>query len=118
MPDLSADDRRRLAGVLARLASDHAGERDAAANLATRIVRDRNVNWLDVLQPDPPAQERSTWPPGGGDLVVCLRWLGELSPWETGFVLDLRQKHRCPLSPAQAAKLHQIADALRARGLA
>jgi len=49
--------------------------------------------------------------------VLCLRWLGELSPWEISFVSDLRRKRR-PLTPAQAAKLAQIADALRARGLA
>jgi len=52
---LSPHDRRRLAGVLARLSSNHAGERDAAALLASRIVRDRDVTWLDVLRADLPA---------------------------------------------------------------
>jgi len=54
--------------------------------------------------------------PGQDNLTLCLKWLGELSPWETGFVLDLRRKRR-PLTQAQAAKLAQVADALRARGL-
>ncbi len=52
----------------------------------------------------------------GESLTTCLRWLGELTPWETRFVMDLRQKRR-PFTPAQRAKIEQIADALRARGL-
>ncbi len=68
------------------------------------------------LMPGGTRSERASQPPGGDDLTVCLRWLGELTTWEVGFVTDLRRKSR-PLSMAQTVKLQQIADALRRNGM-
>lgn len=124
IPPLSPAERNRLVAILGRLGSDYDGERAAAALLASRLLRDRGLCWDDLIQAVGGARQtsggaqsgQSAWPPGQDNLTTCLRWLGELSPWETGFVLDLRRKRR-PLTPAQAAKLAQIADALRARGL-
>lgn len=121
---LSPAERQRLVGILGRLGSDHDGERAAAGLLATRMLRAAGLGWDDLIltgaatrQVSGGAQnEHSTWPPGQDNLVLCLRWLGKLSPWEAGFVSDLRRKRR-PLTPAQAAKLAQIATGLRARGL-
>ena len=122
---LTPPERTRLVGILGMLGSAHDGERAAAGLLAARLLRDRGLCWDDLILvgggaqrvPGIAQEERSAWPPGQDNLVLCLRWLGELSPWEISFVSDLRRKRR-PLTPAQAAKLAQIADALRARGLA
>lgn len=124
MPPLSPAERNRLVAILARLASDFDGERAAAGLLASRLLRDRGLCWDDLIQAVGAARqasggtqnEQSAWSAGQVSLTVCLKWLGKLSPWETGFVLDLRRKRR-PFTPAQAAKLAQIAEALRARGL-
>ncbi len=119
MMALNSDDRRRLAGVLARLSSNHAGERDAAALLASRIVRDRDVTWLDVLRADLPARAPDTADPrhnaaSSTDLALCLRHIGQLSGWEQQFVRSVATMAR--RSPGQARKLVEIADALRKNG--
>ena len=46
---LSPDDRRKLVGLLGRLGSDSAGERDNAAVAIERIRRDADVSWDDLL---------------------------------------------------------------------
>ncbi len=118
-PVLDPSDRRRLAGVLAGLASDHAGERDAAALLASRIVRDRDVSWLHVLQTAPPVHALGAADPcrsaaAGTDLAVCLRHLGRLNGWEQQFVRAVATVLR--RTPGQSRKLAEIADALRKNG--
>ena len=122
---LSPAERRKLVAILGMMGSDHDGERAAAAALASRLVRDKGLTWDAVILADGPETRQA---PGGtqdgrgsrwqdsDSLTTCLRWLGELTPWETRFVMDLRQKSRL-LTPAQRAKLEQIADGLRARGL-
>ena len=113
---------RKLVGILGRLGSDHDGERAAAGLLASRMLRAAGVGWDDLILSDSRQVPGGTQgkhappPPPANNLTTCLRWLAELNAWETAFVMDLRQKRR-PLSPAQAAKLAQIADALRTRGL-
>lgn len=116
---LSPDDRRRLAGVLARLSSDYAGERDAAALLASRIVRDRDVTWLDVLRADLPARAPDAAGPRhnaapSSDLALCLRHLNQLNGWEQQFARSLATVMR--RTPGQARKLAEIAGALRKNG--
>jgi hypothetical protein len=46
---LNAADRGKLAAILGRLGSDHAGERDAAALTATRFIGSKGMTWADVL---------------------------------------------------------------------
>ncbi len=123
---LSPAERRKLVGILGMLGSAHDGERAAAAALASRLVRDKGLTWDLVIAAEGAGKQQA---PGGAEsgrdtrwqdsdgLATCLRWLGELTSWETRFVLDLRQKRR-PFTPAQRAKIEQIADVLRARGLA
>lgn len=41
--------RKRLVRVLGMLGSDHAGERDAAALVATRMLKEAGLTWYDVL---------------------------------------------------------------------
>jgi hypothetical protein len=44
-------DPARLAKVLARLGSDHDGERAAAGLLASRMVREAGLTWDQLLAP-------------------------------------------------------------------
>ena len=125
MPTLAPAEVRRLVGILGRLGSDHDGERAAAGLLASRMLRAAGLAWGDVIGPGGGTRPDTGASPGGpgtgtagqADLVLCMRWLGELSAWEVGFVTDLRAR-RTRMTPGQGAKLRQVADVLRARGLA
>jgi hypothetical protein len=44
----------KLVKVLGMLGSDHAGERDNAARLATQILKDAGLTWYDVLDTEEP----------------------------------------------------------------
>ena len=46
---LSSDDRRKLIGLLGRLGSDSAGERDNAAVAIERIRKEADVQWDELL---------------------------------------------------------------------
>jgi hypothetical protein len=41
--------RKRLVRVLGMLGSNHPGERDAAALMATRMVKEAGLTWYDIL---------------------------------------------------------------------
>ena len=110
---LSLADLRRLAGVLARLGSPQAGERLAAAHLAHRFIRDRNVSWSDVLHAEPPRAVvlQPTTPRYWRQCAeeVLFEHAGAISAWEQGFLQSILQKGRA-LSPKQEAVLLRIAD--------
>jgi len=125
---LTPAERTRLVGILGMLGSDHLGERAAAAALASRLVRDKGLGWNDVIAAEGVGEQQapgvaqggtggSSWWQDSDGLATCLRWLGDLTAWEASFVTDLRRKRR-PFTPAQRAKIEQIADGLRARGRA
>jgi hypothetical protein len=123
MPDLFPDTRRKLAGVLGMLGSDYAGERDAAAHLANRIVRGAGVQWDELIAvpaPDPrckpPPYQPPPRPPSGWRELArrCAAYPEWLSPWERQFVAGLGRWGR--LSSKQAATLDRIALKLRSRG--
>jgi hypothetical protein len=50
MSALSSSERAKLAAILGRLGSNHAGERDAAALAATRFISAKDVTWPSVLE--------------------------------------------------------------------
>lgn len=113
-----AIDRNRLAKVLGLLGSDHPGERDAAALAAMRLVRDAGLTWTDILVPvsldrprSLPAAASDEWQ---DDLNLCIRNRSRLSDWEAQFCSSLMMRRL--LTPAQSAKLRQIAPQLRERG--
>jgi hypothetical protein len=124
MPDLSPDTRRELAGVLGMLGSSFAGERDAAARLANRIVRGAGVQWDELIAgpaPDsrrepppyqPPPRPSSGWRELAQRCAAYPEWLSE---WEREFVAGLGRWRR--LSAKQAATLDRIALKLRSRGV-
>ena len=119
---LAPADRSKLARVLGMLGSPHAGERDAAALAADRLVRGRGLNWLDVLgQHVPPPAANDTASPYGpgashlGDLAACGRRPDLLTPWETAFVTGLAAQ-RNPASRKQRETLAGIAAKVRSAG--
>jgi hypothetical protein len=92
-PALNAADRQRLAAILGRLGSDHAGERDAAALTATRFLRTRDLQWSDVIGAPalPPRQQPASlvlvdWPARWrGAVQLCLTAVG-LTEWQREFL--------------------------------
>ena len=121
---LSAAERNRLVCILGRLGSAHDGQRAAAGLLASRLLAGKGLQWGDVVRevggqphpqrPDAPSETAAAWQ---DQLGLCCRHAGHLSAWEHDFILSLSIR-RQTVTPAQAAKLDQIADALRARGCA
>jgi hypothetical protein len=105
---LAKVDRIRLAKLLALIGSDHAGERDAAALAAHRLVQSRGMTWGDVMQP--PAIEKALPELGTWRVTVaqCLVCPGSLRPWERTFLADVTQFRR--LSTKQRYCIKTIAD--------
>lgn len=46
---MTTDDRDKFIAILSRLESDHAGERDAAALAAVRMLKRLSLTWGDVI---------------------------------------------------------------------
>jgi antibiotic biosynthesis monooxygenase (ABM) superfamily enzyme len=115
---LSATDRDRLLKVLRLLGSDQIGERSAAAMMASRMVRDRGLDWEALLQPvgglayrSPTAQ--STRAPATNDarrwhrqIFFLLDREESLTAWEVSFVRSAAVRGR--LTPRQVEVLVQI----------
>jgi hypothetical protein len=55
---VSAD---KLTKILGLLGSNHAGEREAAAQAADRLVRGLGLTWSEVIAPPPPVPDQ--WQP-------------------------------------------------------
>ena len=114
-PALASDDRRRLVGILSRLASNHDGERAAAGLLATRLLSARGLRWEEVIGLALPPPRRDTWAyaepprPGWRDRVAACRSRPDLlSARELDFLESLRSWTGA-LRPKQAAWLERIA---------
>ena len=124
MMPLAAADRGRLARILGMLGSSHAGERDAAALAADRLVRGRGLAWQDVLgggevpsagrfQPSP---NPSPSPYGDhlADLMACGQRLDLLTAWEREFIASLASRRK--ISSRQREILAEVAAKVRAAG--
>jgi hypothetical protein len=114
LPDQARD---RLAKLLGMLGSDHAAEVATFGAAADRLVREHNLTWSDILQPQKVVVvEEDRWrpPPSSdawrGTVSMCLRCPRLLSDWETGFLNNLL--HYSSLSPKQAACLQTISTKL------
>ena len=108
MSGLPQDKLTKLAKLLAMLGSDHAGERDAAALAAHRIVVSAGLTWKQVVTPAPiekPLPDLGTW---RATVARCLEHPGSLRPWEVSFLRDLPAFRR--LSVKQRYCLKEIAD--------
>jgi hypothetical protein len=98
--------RRKLVAVLGRLSSDHAGERDAAALAATRMLKQHGATWDALLLQPAPQREplHSVW----RDTCAALsKRPNDLRQWERTFVADLPRFHR--ISTKQRYVLNEIA---------
>ena len=79
---LDANEARRLSNVLNRLASDHDGEVLAAATVAMRFLKERNLCFDDIIAPAQATTRR----------LGLFGWLltsPTLSVWERGFIANL-----------------------------
>ena len=117
---LAPADRDRLAAILALLASDHPGERDAAANAATRFLRTRDLSWRDVLaspSPDPPPGPGvlEDWPERWRTAVALCQRANGLSDWDRKFLAVIAAYGHRP-SARQIDILRTICDRVLAGG--
>ncbi len=116
MSELAKADRTRLAKLLALLGSDHAGERDAAAVAAHRLVVQHGLTWRQVVEPaaiEKPLPELGTW---HTTVKSLLEHPHKLRPWERSFLTDLPGFRR--LTTKQRYVLKEIADRVLARAAA
>jgi hypothetical protein len=107
MAALPTTDRNRLVKLLGLLASDKAGERDAAGLAAVRLLKKHRVSWADLLAKPPVHREplQSTWRTTCADLIERR---SELRPWEQKFLAELPKFRR--LSTKQRYVLSEIAE--------
>ncbi len=122
--NLPLAERAKLQKLIGLLGSDKDGERAAALAAASRLLDRNGVRWSEILptpspvvepepDPDPPRPRRN--PRGWRYLVACCCEHSEyLNGWEREFLFGLPGFYR--LSSKQDAKLHSIADKLRAFG--
>ena len=116
---LSARDRDKLVRVLGLLASDKDGERAAAAWTAARMLRDRGLDWDNLIPralapPEAPSQHqpRQSAPlyPWSSMLAFILDRPHYLTQWELHFATDMACRWK--ISPKQAGVLAKIYDRL------
>ena len=116
---LTARDRDRLVRVLRLLASDKDGERATAAWTASRMLRDRGLDW-DSLIPRalaPPAASSQHQPRQSAALHAWSTKLAfildrphYLTQWELHFATDMQYRRK--ITPKQASVLARIYDRL------
>lgn len=114
---LSASDRDRLVKVLRLMSSDQDGERAAAAMMASRMVRDRGLDWDGLLQPACSLAYRTSARPAPRTATDdARRWHRQifflldreesLTAWEVSFVRSAAVRGR--LTQRQVEVLVQI----------
>lgn len=108
-PALPGSIRDKLVRILGMLGSDQAGERDAAALAATRLLLKNSLTWHDVIVSSQPVIRVppciSAW---RTTARACLSQVYLLTPWETRFLTDLCTRNQVP-SPKQLERLAEIA---------
>jgi hypothetical protein len=107
----------RLSKILGLLGSDHAGERDAAARAAHKLVRGLGLTWADVIAsppvPDHAPRIRSWHADDWRDLLAfCASHMGVLNSRECEFLRSIARR-RSDLTERQRDWLECIAERLR-----
>jgi hypothetical protein len=113
---LSTPDAQKLAGILGMLGSAHAGERDAAAMAADKLVRERGLTWPIVLGIEPAADISE---PTDTEMIrACRDHIRFLDDWSQDFIENIaRQVARGRrLSLKQRAVLLRTYRVVRQRG--
>ncbi len=108
MNGLAPSERDRLIKLLNLLASNHAGERDAAGLAAARLLRQRDLSWDEVVaSPEAPRSRLTQFPAGWRETVrLCFRRPSALTQWEQDFCGNLLT--RTSVSEKQQAVLDRI----------
>lgn len=115
MSNLTKEELTRLVGILGRLGSDYDGERAAAGLLASRLLRDKGLTWLDLLGKGQSREAPYRNQASNGGLGLCLRHIERLTPWEQQFVRLLAMRSQC--SQKQNEVVRKLVLKLRAWGL-
>jgi hypothetical protein len=90
---LTPADRARLARLLGMIGSAHDNEALNAARLANRLVRDRRMQWADVLNVPTATDPLADWRAAA---AACVRSPpGILTTWERDFARSLVSFPRC-----------------------
>ena len=109
-------DRDRLVKLCGMFGSDHAGERANAAASADKLIREAGMRWPDVIFPALPRPRPTAPVPTEMSFAEAIRFVLErewvLTPWERGFVRDLRRL-KYPLSPRQLEVLERLVEKVR-----
>ena len=111
---LTSSDRRRLIGVLKLLASSSAGERDAAALAAVRIVSATGLSWAEIIaEPEAePYDEDASGEDGRALAAMLLRWhAAAFNAVELDFLYNAASLHQ--LTPRQAQWLRRLVKKVR-----
>jgi hypothetical protein len=109
---LDHDDLDKLIKIAGMFGSAHAGERAAAAALATKILADAGMTWRELLdgRPLPPATASSprwTEPRSFHEQLALLRaHLHLLDEWQADFVVSMGRYSRP--TPKQADKPDEL----------
>ena len=119
---LTTRDRDKLVRVLGLLASDKDSERAAAAWTASRMLRDRGLDWDSLIPralaaPAAPSQdERRAAPlhPWSTMLRFVLDRPHYLTQWELHFATDMQYRRK--ITPKQSSVLARIYDRLATQG--
>jgi hypothetical protein len=101
----------RLEKLLGMLGSEHSGERAAAALKATKLLREHNATWRDVLRTPEPASSSPRRPPderANAREVLRMNRAG-LTDWECNFLNSIAAG-RGPLTVRQSTKLRTIVE--------
>src|SRR4051794_28927895 len=122
--ELSPDALRKLVGVLGMLGSNHPGERDAAAQLANRLIRGAGLTWGELIavpeleanpHRNPPPHRPSPGPASWRELARrCAAYPEWLDTWERGFLAGLARRGR--FSAEEGGGFHPISADLPPRG--
>jgi hypothetical protein len=127
---LSSEDRTKLIRILGMLGSEFDGERAAAGALASRMLKDADLAWADVVSPhieiyaqDRPRRQQAKPEPdidpiAGRDwrivCEICRKHPTRLTAWEDIFLRDTPK--RADITIPQRRNLVAIVLRLRAAG--
>lgn len=112
-PALNPETRAKLAKIAGLLASDHPGERDNAALVATRLLRGAGATWEELILSHPGAALPPPRAPSSADHRAWAAWALSrtdiLTAWEEGFLRSI-QHWRGGLTGKQAPIYRRIVD--------
>lgn len=126
----------RIGKILPMLSSDKEGEVVNAANAITKILKEANLHWADVVhrlnakidaqknggfkrpppqqpQPQAPRRQRSAWADDRDDVEKAYPYINDLDTWSGEFLESIRDQvlfQGRTLSDRQRSKLNEILD--------